>query len=133
MPLQFYASLSTLQHTYLQTLEEKLAAGGGGASRTPEPILTCVQCQEEYKESQNAEGYCKYHPSPLQSAGWDYMYVVFSVTTRLCHHCLFNTASGAVIRRTEIMTQLNLFLAVRKVNIAVNTMRITHTLLIPPS
>ena len=57
------------------------------------------------------------------------MYVVFSVTIRLCHHSLFDTASGAVIRRAEIITQLNLFLAVRRVNIAVNTMRIIHMLL----
>ena len=52
-----------------------MAAGGGGAPRPPEPILTCVQCHEDYKESQNAEGYCNYHPLPLQGAGWDYVYV----------------------------------------------------------
>ncbi|XP_065883713.1 uncharacterized protein [Dysidea avara] len=28
-----------------------------------EPVLTCVQCQEEYLESQNAEDQCKYHLS----------------------------------------------------------------------
>ncbi|XP_065919557.1 uncharacterized protein [Dysidea avara] len=55
----------------LEAIEDKL---GAGAPRAPEPILTCVQCQEEYKESQNAEGYCKYHPSPLQGAGWDYIF-----------------------------------------------------------
>jgi len=66
----------TLYHDYLQTLEKKVAAGGLSAPCAPEPILTCVQYQEEYKESQNVEGYCKYHPSPPQSAGWNYMYVV---------------------------------------------------------
>ncbi|XP_065920812.1 uncharacterized protein [Dysidea avara] len=55
----------------LETIEDKL---GGGAPSVPEPILTCVQCQKEYKESQSTESYCKYHPSPLQSAGWDYIF-----------------------------------------------------------
>ena len=35
-----------------------------------EPILTCVQCQEEYLESQNAEGQCKYHPSVPGYLDW---------------------------------------------------------------
>ena len=72
---------------HLQTLEEKVASlmagGGGGGVAVAEPILTCVQCQEEYQESQNAEGYCKYHPSPLQNAGWDYVYVVCILCIRV--------------------------------------------------
>jgi len=39
----------------------------------PEPILTCVQCQEEYKQSENVEGQCKFHPSLMERANWDYM------------------------------------------------------------
>ena len=65
----------------LQSFEKKLRSGAIGARKTPKPILTCVQCQEEYKESQNAEGYCKYHPSPLQEEGLDYMYVASCTAT----------------------------------------------------
>ena len=54
---------------------------GGGIQSAPEPILKCVQCQEDYKESQNAEGHCKYHPSPLVSwRYYMYMYVVSCVS-----------------------------------------------------
>ena len=67
-------------------LEEKVAsliAGGGGDSggdtAVPDPILTCVQCQEEYQESRNAERYCNYHSLPLQFIGWDYVYVVLCI------------------------------------------------------
>ena len=59
-----------------------MAGSGGSGIAVPEPILTCVQCQEEYQESQNAEGYCKYHPSPLESGyGHNYLYVVFCVSS----------------------------------------------------
>ena len=42
-----------------QTLEDKVAALEGGEvtpgkPKEPEPILTCVQCSAEYKESENA-------------------------------------------------------------------------------
>lgn len=46
---------------HLQALEEKVAKLTATGS-VIEPILTCVQCQEEYKESQNIKGCCKYHP-----------------------------------------------------------------------
>ena len=47
---------------FLQTLEDKIAALEGGEGvpaaagkpKEPEPILTCVQCSAEYKESENA-------------------------------------------------------------------------------
>jgi len=44
-----------------QNLEDRVGAleggeGGGSGSKPkePEPILTCVQCSAEYKESENA-------------------------------------------------------------------------------
>jgi len=91
----------------LQTIEEKVVAGGLSVPRAPEPILTCVQCQEGYKESQNAEGYCKYHPSPLQSAGWDYMYVVTILYVKCMCLKILDTVLNAVIRSQKSMTQQN--------------------------
>ena len=49
---------------FFQTLEDKVAALEGGEGipgkpKEPEPILTCVQCSAEYKESENA-GWCNY-------------------------------------------------------------------------
>jgi len=43
----------------VQNLEERINAlesgeAGGSKSKGPEPILTCVQCSAEYKESENA-------------------------------------------------------------------------------
>ena len=43
----------------MQNLEERINAlesgeAGGSKSKGPEPILTCVQCSAEYKESENA-------------------------------------------------------------------------------
>ena len=66
-------------------------AGGGGGIAVPEPILTCVQCQEEYQESQNAEGYCKYHSFPLGNAGYQYMYVYVCMLCFILSifHCAF--------------------------------------------
>ena len=63
----------------MQALEDKVARGGGGGdapANNLEPLLTCVQCQGDYVESKNAEGYCNYHPLPLQRVGWEYMYVI---------------------------------------------------------
>lgn len=51
----------------LQVIEEKLDAVSVGESKPkgPEPILTCVQCQVEYKDSENGDGSCKYHSEKL--------------------------------------------------------------------
>jgi len=40
----------------LQNLEDRMSAleEGGFNPKEPEPILTCVQCSAEYKESENA-------------------------------------------------------------------------------
>ena len=46
-----------LLHTlFLQNIEDRIGAleGGGFNPKGPEPILTCVQCSVEYKESENA-------------------------------------------------------------------------------
>jgi len=48
-----------------------------------EPVLTCVQCQEQYIESQNDEGHCKYHPSPSVNCWAYYTCVIF-----VCYHSL---------------------------------------------
>ena len=41
---------------FLQNLEDRMGAleEGGFNPKEPEPILTCVQCSAEYKESENA-------------------------------------------------------------------------------
>ena len=40
---------------FLQNLEDRIGAleEGGFNPKEPEPILTCVQCSAEYKESEN--------------------------------------------------------------------------------
>ena len=45
-----------LHNLFLQNLEDRIGAleGGGFNPKEPEPILTCVQCSVEYKESENA-------------------------------------------------------------------------------
>ena len=67
----------------LEEKVESLIAGGGGSGGgdtvVPDPIFTCVQCQEEYQESQNAEGCCNYHPSSLKFIQWNYVYVVLCI------------------------------------------------------
>ena len=61
----------------MQALEDRVASGGrSSSSNDPDTILTCVQCQEIYLECENEEGDCSYHPSPLQHAGREYVYVV---------------------------------------------------------
>lgn len=51
-----FAKVESLEER-IGILEDEKAAKPVG----PEPILTCVQCLAEYKESENGEGYCKYH------------------------------------------------------------------------
>lgn len=50
-------SETRLLHTFLflQNLEDRMGAleEGGFNPKEPEPILTCVQCSAEYKESEN--------------------------------------------------------------------------------
>ncbi|XP_064382526.1 uncharacterized protein LOC135331333 isoform X2 [Halichondria panicea] len=54
----------------VSALEDEQAAKPTG----PEPILTCVQCLTEYKQSENAEGGCKHHTGTLKYGGWKATY-----------------------------------------------------------
>jgi hypothetical protein len=40
--------------------------------RARETVLLCVQCQKEYRQSENAEGLCKYHPNFPIYSNWKY-------------------------------------------------------------
>ena len=70
----------------LQALEEKVAISCSDALRAFEPVLTCVQCQKEYTESQNGEDYCRYHLYDPQEEGFEYMYVYGILCTSQCYY-----------------------------------------------
>ena len=54
----------------LQSLEERvsiLEEEGASKPKGPEPILTCVQCLAEYKESENAGKLCSGNATGMQN------------------------------------------------------------------